>query len=501
MKLRRKTIWICAGLGVLLIGFLVSTHYRAKWRMENYKQQLIAQGEKLKVAELIRPMPPAEQNAAFAFTISRGLNTPDYVTPMRMVAPGKARVGWREIEPFESIEAKTNVWLSFRPTFEANKESRKEMREALELPHFHYDLDYQNGFALLLPHLAGLKAASQHLSAAVVWQLHEGDAEGAFADLIACITLPARFKNEPLLISQLVRIAMAAIAMNATWDSLQYPDWTEEQLAAVQRAWESFDAFETIDASLVMERALGGMMFEDARRDFSGLQQMMDIGMNPGQTGFFQDIAEFGQSLAEDPLEALKGLAFRFPGYLIWKWWWSYEDERNILDYWQQTIDGFRAGRANHSFAEVLTDLNRAAAERKEDRRLFLSGMLGSLRSGFITRLLTVQVQRDMTITALALKRFHLHHHRYPAQLDELVPDYLQSVPHDLWDGRPLRYRLFEEGEFLLYSIGENAIDDGGNPEPASKWPSHVWNRGQDWVWPRPATAEEVAAWEKSQRK
>ena len=31
-------------------------------------------------------------------------------------------------------------------------------------------------------------------------------------------------------------------------------------------------------------------------------------------------------------------------------------------------------------------------------------------------------------------------------------------------DGQPLRYRRNADGTFLLYSIGENGKDDGGNP-------------------------------------
>jgi hypothetical protein len=132
MKLRPKTIWICVGLGLLLLGLFaaVCSHHRAKWRLESYKQQLLAQGEKLAIAELIPPMPPSELNGAVAFLKPRALNTLNYVTPMKMVAPGKARVGWRETDPFESVEAKTNVWSMLRPLMQAGKNSREEMREA-----------------------------------------------------------------------------------------------------------------------------------------------------------------------------------------------------------------------------------------------------------------------------------------------------------------------------------------------------------------------------------
>jgi hypothetical protein len=80
--------------------------------------------------------------------------------------------------------------------------------------------------------------------------------------------------------------------------------------------------------------------------------------------------------------------------------------------------------------------------------------------------------------------------------LDELVPDFLASVPTDYMDGQLLRYRRNPDGTFLLYSIGENGKDDGGNPA----FPKYVqssnfyWQNSEalDWVWPQAATPEEI---------
>ena len=47
-----------------------------------------------------------------------------------------------------------------------------------------------------------------------------------------------RGKSEGLLISHLVRIAMASIAVAPTWELLQATNLTEAQLATVQKGWE-----------------------------------------------------------------------------------------------------------------------------------------------------------------------------------------------------------------------------------------------------------------------
>ena len=62
---------------------------------------------------------------------------------------------------------------------------------------------------------------------------------------------------------------------------------------------------------------------------------------------------------------------------------------------------------------------------------------------------------------AFALAAYRADKGKYPAKLDELAPDYLRSVPNDLYSGQPMIYRLMDTG-YLLYSVGLNGIDDGG---------------------------------------
>lgn len=69
--------------------------------------------------------------------------------------------------------------------------------------------------------------------------------------------------------------------------------------------------------------------------------------------------------------------------------------------------------------------------------------------------------QLDASLTLLALREFNRQRGRYPETLDELLPDYLPRLPIDYADRQPLRYRLTDDG-FLLYSIGLNGQDDGG---------------------------------------
>ena len=109
---------------------------------------------------------------------------------------------------------------------------------------------------------------------------------------------------------------------------------------------------------------------------------------------------------------------------------------------------------------------------------------------------MAAEASRRIDVTAIALKRYQLRHGDYPADLTALVPEFVPSVPRDPVDGQPLRYRRNTDGTFLLYSVGENGKDDGGDPLPGKGVKTSFFNwlnpDALDWVWPQPATPEEV---------
>jgi hypothetical protein len=129
------------------------------------------------------------------------------------------------------------------------------------------------------------------------------------------------------------------------------------------------------------------------------------------------------------------------------------------------------------------------------DMRNMLSESIPSLGAvSFKVR--NVEATRQAVVAAIALKRYQLKHGNYPASLDSLVPEFVSAVPFDPVDGQPLRYRLNPDGTFRLYSIGENGKDDGGNPHkgPKDNPSNYYWqnNFALDWVWPQPASPEEI---------
>jgi hypothetical protein len=88
----------------------------------------------------------------------------------------------------------------------------------------------------------------------------------------------------------------------------------------------------------------------------------------------------------------------------------------------------------------------------------------------------------------IAMERFRLANGRWPDSLDDLVPEFLDSVPLDRFDGAPLRYRLVE-GVPTLFSIGVDRDDDGGqHAVQASQWADA--ERAESFVRERPDERE-----------
>jgi hypothetical protein len=108
--------------------------------------------------------------------------------------------------------------------------------------------------------------------------------------------------------------------------------------------------------------------------------------------------------------------------------------------------------------------------------------------------------QRRIIVAAIALERFRARYGSYPATLSKLAPEFVKEEPIDFMDGKPLRYRLSDDGRYLLYSVGLDCVDDGGvrvdDPRPVADSYGNFMEKPveRDLVWPRVATESEIAA-------
>jgi hypothetical protein len=99
-------------------------------------------------------------------------------------------------------------------------------------------------------------------------------------------------------------------------------------------------------------------------------------------------------------------------------------------------------------------NLVRSALRRWRGRRLMQVANLQHTRMAAHVRLLTVE---------LALRCHQSEQWLAPTNLAQLVPNYLGRVPADPFTGRPMIYRP-EGPHWLLYSVGEDGVDNDGDP-------------------------------------
>ncbi len=84
----------------------------------------------------------------------------------------------------------------------------------------------------------------------------------------------------------------------------------------------------------------------------------------------------------------------------------------------------------------------------------------------------------------ISLHEYRAKHGKLPKYLVDLAPDFVRAAPVDPFSGRPLVYRLTpDKKDFVLYSVGENQVDDGGKHDPAPN------SKGDLVFWPPPTSA------------
>ena len=167
-------------------------------------------------------------------------------------------------------------------------------------------------------------------------------------------------------------------------------------------------------------------------------------------------------------------------------------DPRRLNLYLHMGLEGWRSALlpwtrykpnlTRRRFAEGTRELIRrtvpAMAAEGEDSELpdgFLSFLANGSGDLFVDFLLTAnqklieaaldaEVDLEATRAIVAIRAFEKMKGHLPVDLDQLVPDFLEAVLRDPFDGKPLRYLPAKR---IVYSIGSDLIDRGGSTDGA----------------------------------
>jgi hypothetical protein len=346
-----------------------------------------------------------------------------------------------------------------RPVFE-------ELRSASQRPHSRFKINYANPMpaAILLPHLAVLKHLSQVLQLRASAELALGRTDEAFNDLMLMLDLSGACRDEPFLISHLVRVAQLQLAMQPLAEGLADHQWSEAQLRGLQDRLGQLDFCADARRVLHGERVFFGCgTIEYFRRSRGNLGQIAGSGLSIGWAQAIMLVAPSG---------------------------WFYLEELNLCRAFDDgplsNIDV--PGRQIHPSAIVQADEEARPWETAYTQPALLlshryfSTLLVPAMVGVVRRTAYAQTAADLAAIACALERRRLAQGQFPETLDSLAPGFMAQLPHDIINGRPLKYHRTKEGRFVLYSVGWNETDDGGTIGLTRNGEQADMGTG-DWVW------------------
>lgn len=91
--------------------------------------------------------------------------------------------------------------------------------------------------------------------------------------------------------------------------------------------------------------------------------------------------------------------------------------------------------------------------------RILYSITVGPLH-GAMRQRCQIEAQVEGARLVVAIHRYRREHGTLPPDLDALVPDFLDTVPTDPYDGKPFRY---DPERAIVYAVGTNGVDNGGD--------------------------------------
>jgi hypothetical protein len=349
-----------------------------------------------------------------------------------------------------------------------------EFEAASSRPHSRYPHRYEEGFSALLTPLATLKSAIRAATLRSTARLALGQTDAAAADVLLAFRLGDSLREDPYLISQLVRYSCDALALHALWEGLIDHRWSDAQLARFQDVLTRRDYAPGMVRAIECERNIAGYELERILADrFARLQQLEALG---------------GNTSPSELEEILSAISFLMPDG------WFRQNQAQLMLGYQTLIETARAGLKPENRPQALMESRRL--ESVADHFLLEASAHTTPRNFLVRRLLPSlskspsRAQRTITLARLGavactLERHHLAHGRYPKTLQELAPTALKSLPLDWMSGQPFRYRPTGDGRFELWSVGPDGKDDGGVYRTRNPKNNSV-SEERDWPWPLP---------------
>jgi hypothetical protein len=256
------------------------------------------------------------------------------------------------------------------------------------------------------------------------------------------------------LVAAMINVAVTGLYAETIAGGMQSHAWQEPQLAALQK-------------------------------------QLADINLTPF---VFSALKEEPASLCHTAEIAWIPKLFGMTGHTKWTtkvvWWfwprgWTYQNMVNVAVLGQKQLEGFDLANdtvAPRKFENASREVEKFFSHSRWPFKILAAIAVPNFTKAEQTTAHNQTMANEAQIVC-ALERYRLVHGEYPEMLDALVPQFIEQLPHDMIGGQPLQYHRTSDRKFLLYSVGWNEKDDGGEKHQYNNVGRGVDYSQGDWVW------------------
>lgn len=474
--MKKRTARILTGIAVLIVAlavlYAIAVAVSAA-RLRRAYAALQADGRPMHPDQVIPAAVPDTENAALLYQSAisllkaepngHSLESPPGESVQEMIVRDKYKnlLGYLAHRSAEFIDG------------EATPEQRRELEElmgrktidyalfaieqGIQRPACRFQLDYEAGANLLMPPLSDMKSLAHILAARARLEAEAGEMDRGWRLAAAGAKLADALRNEPILVSQLVRMACIRLSCRTIQRLCEMAPPGVEQQEQLETVLRTFDDVAPLVLATDGERLLfGEWLFTRPRRELPRTLQDCGLQVQDEQMpGFIRWLV-------------VRRLAFR-PTFIA--------DHANYI-------------RIMHANAENLKRPYSPQTTEERYGRFSLAGMLTPAADRI--RSLHGQMVAEVRLTraGLALLRYRATHGTFPAALEALNMGGLA----DPFTQQPLRYRAEGDG-FMLYSVGEDQKDNGGAPrqERRGSDPREPRHAEYDIAWQFPARMPQAA--------
>jgi hypothetical protein len=413
-------------LVVLLLGGMLALRFAGSRQDELL--QVIADldhsdpGWRIEQIEAQRPRIPDAENGALVAQAARRLLPAEWWWPTSPVQVLGEAI--RKVPPPERL--KEEQVAAVRAELAKKAPALAEARRLADFPQGRYQVNWsRDAVSTLVLHTNDCHILAALLDLDATLRSHEGNPDGAVLSCRAVLNAGRSLGDEPIGVSQLVRMVCASIAVESLQRVLARGEPSDVALAAVQKLMEDEASH---PALLILAR---------------GLRGDLHWTMTAIEAGDLHTRSQFGEG-----------------------------DERRLLDFPSGT-----AARPLHArFLKRMTEFVAIARlptheqmrrieqwqQAKQAMPLPMPVEYGGLDCAkLVGRSLRNQAYLRSAAVAVAAERYRKAHGRWPEAPADLVPAFLQEVPIDPYDGMPLRYRRSDDG-VVVYALGPDLEDNGG---------------------------------------